>query len=152
MLLESEARLAAAALGLDPGMGVLHADTPARDSLACDLMEPVRPQVEAFLLDWVMRQPCTGNQGSARAMVRRRRARSRPVPDGDQLPDMAEPFWQRPTGDRGVSEPARACLLDEMESVQDFMALSPEERMVRPQPVGPVSLRFNAGQRPRAVD
>jgi hypothetical protein len=29
----------------------------------------------------------------------------------------------------GVSEPARACLLDEMESVQDFMALSPEERM-----------------------
>ncbi len=36
-LLESEARLAAAALGLDPGMGVLHVDTDARDSLACDL-------------------------------------------------------------------------------------------------------------------
>jgi CRISPR-associated endonuclease Cas1 len=41
-LLESEARLAAAALGLDPGLGVLHVDTRARDSLACDLMEPVR--------------------------------------------------------------------------------------------------------------
>ena len=38
-LLESEARLAAAALGLDPCMGVLHVDTTARDSLACDLME-----------------------------------------------------------------------------------------------------------------
>jgi CRISPR-associated endonuclease Cas1 len=38
-LLESESRLAAAALGLDPGMGVLHVDTKARDSLACDLME-----------------------------------------------------------------------------------------------------------------
>ena len=37
-LLESEARLAAAALGLDPGMGVLHVDAPARDSLALDLM------------------------------------------------------------------------------------------------------------------
>lgn len=37
-LLESEARLAAAALGLDPGMGVLHVDTDSRDSLACDLM------------------------------------------------------------------------------------------------------------------
>src|SRR5207237_8422579 len=37
-LLESEARLAAAALGLDPGLGVLHVDTPARDSLACDIM------------------------------------------------------------------------------------------------------------------
>jgi len=56
-VLESEARLAAAALGLDPGLGVLHVDTPARDSLACDLMEPVRPQVDAYLLDWITRQP-----------------------------------------------------------------------------------------------
>jgi CRISPR-associated protein Cas1 len=56
-ILESEARLAAAALGLDPGMGVLHVDTSARDSLACDLMEPVRPQVDAYLLDWITRQP-----------------------------------------------------------------------------------------------
>jgi CRISPR-associated endonuclease Cas1 len=55
-VLESEARLAAAALGLDPGLGVLHVDTPARDSLACDLMEPVRPQVDAYLLDWITRQ------------------------------------------------------------------------------------------------
>jgi len=55
-LLESEARLAAAALGLDPGMGVLHVDTTARDSLACDLMEVIRPQVDAYLLDWITRQ------------------------------------------------------------------------------------------------
>ncbi len=56
-LLESEARLAAAALGLDPGIGVMHADTDARDSLACDLMEPIRPQVDAYLLDWITREP-----------------------------------------------------------------------------------------------
>jgi CRISPR-associated endonuclease Cas1 len=56
-LLESEARLAAAALGLDPGMGVLHVDTTARDSLACDLMEVVRPQVDGYLLDWITREP-----------------------------------------------------------------------------------------------
>jgi len=55
-ILESESRLAAAALGLDPGLGVLHVDTPARDSLACDLMEPVRPQVDGFLLDWITRE------------------------------------------------------------------------------------------------
>jgi CRISPR-associated endonuclease Cas1 len=55
-ILESEARLAAAALGLDPGIGFLHVDTDARDSLACDLMEPSRPQVDAFLLDWLMNQ------------------------------------------------------------------------------------------------
>jgi CRISPR-associated endonuclease Cas1 len=56
-LLEIEARLAAAALGLDPGMGMMHTDLPARDSLACDLMEPVRPHVDSYLLDWIMRTP-----------------------------------------------------------------------------------------------
>ena len=56
-LLESEARLAAAALGLDPGIGFLHVDTDARDSLACDLMEPGRPHVDAFLLRWIVSQP-----------------------------------------------------------------------------------------------
>jgi CRISPR-associated endonuclease Cas1 len=52
-LLESEARLALAALGLDPGIGVLHTDTRNRDSLACDVMEPVRPQVDSFVLKWL---------------------------------------------------------------------------------------------------
>jgi CRISPR associated protein Cas1 len=56
-LLESEARLAGALLGLDPGIGFLHVDTDARDSLACDLMEPARPHVDAFLLDWIREQP-----------------------------------------------------------------------------------------------
>jgi len=56
-LLESESRLAAATLGLDPGIGMLHVDTPNRDSLACDLMEPVRPAVDAWLLDWITQEP-----------------------------------------------------------------------------------------------
>jgi len=56
-LLESESRLALAALGLDPGIGVLHLDTPRRDSLACDLMEPARPVVDAYLFDWITREP-----------------------------------------------------------------------------------------------
>jgi CRISPR-associated endonuclease Cas1 len=56
-ILEAEARLAAAALGLDPGIGLMHVDSPARDSLACDLMEPVRPQVDAYVLDWISREP-----------------------------------------------------------------------------------------------
>jgi len=55
-LLESEARLAVAALGLDPGLGVLHADAVSRDSLACDVMEPVRPMVDTYLLNWVNRE------------------------------------------------------------------------------------------------
>lgn len=56
-LLESESRLAAAALGLDPGIGLMHVDTDARDSLACDLMEPIRPLVDAHVLDWITREP-----------------------------------------------------------------------------------------------
>ncbi len=56
-LLESESRLAAAALGLDPGLGVLHVDTTARDSLACDLMEAVRPEVDRYVLTWILSRP-----------------------------------------------------------------------------------------------
>ena len=56
-LLESESRLAATALGLDPGMGLMHVDTDSRDSLACDLMEPVRPLVDGYVLDWLTREP-----------------------------------------------------------------------------------------------
>jgi len=49
--------LAIAALGLDPGLGILHIDSPTRDSLACDLMEPARPAVDAFLIDCITRSP-----------------------------------------------------------------------------------------------
>lgn len=55
-ILESESRLALAALGLDPGIGVLHNDLRSRDSLAADLMEPVRPKVDALLLDLLTSQ------------------------------------------------------------------------------------------------
>jgi CRISPR-associated endonuclease Cas1 len=56
-MLESEARLAAAAMGLDPGLGMLHVDTPNRDSLACDLMEPIRPKIDGYVLDWFTQHP-----------------------------------------------------------------------------------------------
>ena len=42
-LLEAEAVIASQTVGLDPGVGILHVDKQARDSLALDLMEPVRP-------------------------------------------------------------------------------------------------------------
>lgn len=56
-LLESESRLAGSAVGLDPGVGFLHVDTDARDSLACDLMEAVRPHVDAYLFKWLVGGP-----------------------------------------------------------------------------------------------
>jgi len=56
-LLETETRLAAAVLGLDPALGVLHVDTPHRDSLALDIMEPARAHVDSFVLDTFIRYP-----------------------------------------------------------------------------------------------
>jgi CRISPR-associated endonuclease Cas1 len=53
----SEGRLAAVSLGLDAGLGFLHVDTKARDSLSCDLIEPVRSRVDAFLLDSFVGKP-----------------------------------------------------------------------------------------------
>lgn len=55
-ILEAEARIAALAVGSDPTLGLLHTDQRNRDSLACDLMEPVRPQVDAYLLDLLARR------------------------------------------------------------------------------------------------
>jgi len=49
-LAEIEASLAARRMGLDPGIGVLHADMAGRPSFACDLMEAVRPVVDAHVL------------------------------------------------------------------------------------------------------
>ncbi|MDQ2889966.1 MAG: CRISPR-associated endonuclease Cas1 [Gemmatimonadota bacterium] len=49
-VLEAEAHLAAVAVGCDPELGILHSDKAGRSSFACDLMEPVRPQVDAFVL------------------------------------------------------------------------------------------------------
>lgn len=52
-LVEVEAILACQAVGLDPGLGIVHSDTRGRQSLALDVMEPVRPEVDAFVLDLV---------------------------------------------------------------------------------------------------
>jgi CRISPR-associated endonuclease Cas1 len=49
-LLEAEARLACLTVGLDPTIGIVHADARSRDSLALDLMEAVRPAVDDHVL------------------------------------------------------------------------------------------------------
>lgn len=49
-LAEVECRLALLTLGLDPGMGIVHTDLKNRDSLALDLLEPLRPIVDGHVL------------------------------------------------------------------------------------------------------
>jgi CRISP-associated protein Cas1 len=46
-VLEAETTIAARSVGLDPGMGLLHVDDQARDSLALDIMEAARPRRRA---------------------------------------------------------------------------------------------------------
>lgn len=50
-ILEAEARIAIAQVGCDAGMGVIHSDRPSRDSFAFDLMEPVRPEIDRYVLE-----------------------------------------------------------------------------------------------------
>jgi len=53
-LLEAETTVALMAAGLDPGMGVLHADVPLRNSFALDVMEAVRGTVDAFIIGFLL--------------------------------------------------------------------------------------------------
>jgi hypothetical protein len=55
-ILEAEARIACMAMGLDPGLGLYHADQRYRNSLACDVMEPVRPAVDLHLLQLLQKR------------------------------------------------------------------------------------------------
>ena len=52
-LLEAEAKIACHAAGLDPALGLLHADRDARLSFIYDLMEPCRPVVDRLVLELV---------------------------------------------------------------------------------------------------
>ena len=55
--LRANARLAAVACGLDASLGFIHTDTANRDSLGLDLIEPLRPAIEAWLLNWLLTEP-----------------------------------------------------------------------------------------------
>lgn len=56
-LVEAEGSLAAQAVGLDPGMGLLHADMRGRQSLVLDLMEAARPIADRHILRLAREHP-----------------------------------------------------------------------------------------------
>ena len=55
-LLEVETRVAIAANGLDPDLGLLHVDARARESLVHDLMESMRARVDVLCLEYCQRE------------------------------------------------------------------------------------------------
>lgn len=52
-ILQAETQLAIAAMGMEPGLGIYHATKRWRDSFVFDLMEPVRPLVDDYVLDLI---------------------------------------------------------------------------------------------------
>jgi len=52
-ILETEGTIACLAVGLDPGMGILHADQRSRASLTLDVIEPIRPMVDELVLELI---------------------------------------------------------------------------------------------------
>ena len=56
-VLESEVRIALTAVGCDSGMGLVHSDKTYDDAFVFDVMEPVRPHVDAYLLDLLATRP-----------------------------------------------------------------------------------------------
>ena len=56
-LLEAEGHLATVAVGLDPGLGISHADTRGRASFVLDLIEAARPLAERHVLRLLRTQP-----------------------------------------------------------------------------------------------
>ena len=55
-ILEAETRIALLTVGLDPVLGIVHADYRGRDSFALDVMEAARPKVNAFVLQLLRRR------------------------------------------------------------------------------------------------
>lgn len=58
-LLHAEAVAACAGHGLDPMVGFLHEPAHGRESLACDLIEPLRPRIDARVIELFARQHLT---------------------------------------------------------------------------------------------
>lgn len=55
-ILKGETITALHAVGLDPGIGIMHADNPATDNLALDVMEPARPLADRWFLDYLVKR------------------------------------------------------------------------------------------------
>jgi CRISPR-associated endonuclease Cas1 len=91
--LELEATVACHQVALDPSLGFLHLDAPRRRSLACDLMEPVRPQVVLQLLQLLQRRPL-----SLRDVVERPDGEVRCRPGFFQGLWAQAPIWRRAVG------------------------------------------------------
>jgi len=89
-LAEVEIRVACIVMGLDPGMGLLHADQKNRDSLALDILEFNRPLVDEYVLDLLR-----GRVFSAKDFFETREGVCRVLPPLAHLLAESKPRWSQ---------------------------------------------------------
>ncbi len=87
-VLETEMRIAILAVGLDPEMAVFHSDRRFRNSLAHDLMEPLRPLVDRYVIELIGRRTF-----SARDFAETRQGVTRLAPSLARLVAETAPLW-----------------------------------------------------------
>ncbi len=124
---ENEARIAIRAAGLDPEVGFLHAERRSRSSFALDLIEPLRPQVDSFLLGMLQARTL-----SVSDFVEARDGRCRLTPDLARMLSHAGPRWA----------PRLASLLESIVGMLEKRApASGRAEVSRPTPQPPATIR-----------
>lgn len=78
------------AMGLDPGMGILHSDLKSRDSFVFDVIEPLRPVVDGWVLTLLAERTF-----AARVFFETRQGVCRLIPPLPQALAEMCPAWQR---------------------------------------------------------
>jgi hypothetical protein len=116
-ILEAEARIAALAVGLDPGIGVLHPDLRNRDSLACDFMQAIRPQVDRYVLQLLQSHPF-----DARDFFEPRQGVCRLMPPMTHILAETTPIWAKAVAP--VAELVAKTLYDTPLSVPGSLAIA----------------------------
>ena len=141
-LLEGEATIAAQLLGLDPGLGVLHADQDNRASLAADLMEPVRPLVDRWVLQILVDRPL-----ALADLYETRQGVCRLTPSLAEELTETLPLWRKHTG--RVAEGVAARLLGQARPNRPLPTPISGSNRARSRPSGPRA-RTDSAPRPRS--
>jgi CRISPR-associated endonuclease Cas1 len=124
-IVEAEARIALLAVGLDPGLGIIHTDQRSRDSLALDLMEVLRPDVDRYVLDLLARRPLSRKDvhetptGQCRLLPQLAKPLAETGPTwASGLAPHAERITARLAADAGLPEPATSLTGDRRRQVR----------------------------------
>jgi CRISPR-associated protein Cas1 len=145
-ILEAEARLALLAVGCDPGVGIQHADERSRDSMACDVMEAVRPAVDMWLLEYLEQRTLR-----QRDFLELRNGQCRLMPDLAKELAQSASLWAEKLGPvvEGMAQQLYAAAIAP-EQPKRWAQRKPERHNLPPQMPTPLTEQRRSRGRPRA--